>query len=298
MADMKERTVTMPDGRTVGVTDYGGLGQTAAIWCHGGPGCRFEPEYVAEAAARIGVRIVGIDRPGYGRSTPHPGRTLGGWVDDALAVANHLGLERFATVGASTGGAYALAIAAKSPRVIAVVACCALTDMRWAEGKATIGWKERVWSAEGRAAALEAAEVQLGVGGSQASSTAALNLAPSDERLFADSRWTSCWTESIAEWFAQGIIGYADDRIADRDGWHTFDARRIACPVAVLHGTSDTFVPVAHAFHTQRVVPGASLEVREGLGHFSILPEIVPVLGKLLEQRAAMPDAAPRRQVR
>jgi pimeloyl-ACP methyl ester carboxylesterase len=141
-----------------------------------------------------------------------------------------------------------------------------------------------VWRAASREAALEAAEAQLGVGGSRAGNTAALNLAPSDERLFADPRWQSCWSESIAQWFAQGTVGYADDRLADRDGWHTFDVRRIACPVVVLHGTSDTYVPVAHAPYTRSIVPGAKLELREGLGHFSILPAIVPVLGNVLAE--------------
>jgi pimeloyl-ACP methyl ester carboxylesterase len=205
MADVKEQTVTMLDGRAVGVADYGAPGQTPVIWCHGGPGCRLEPKYFAEAAARIGVRLVGIDRPGYGRSTPQPGRTISGWVEDALTVADQLALERFATVGCSTGGAYALALAAKSPRVIGAVACCALTDMRWAEGKAAILWKERVWGAPSRAAALEAAEVQLA--GAPGGSTADIPLAPSDEQLFADPEWARCWGEVAREQFAPGVVG-------------------------------------------------------------------------------------------
>ena len=45
-------------------------------------------------------------------SSVQPGRTIGGWVPDALAVADHLGIEQFVTAGTSTGGAYALALAA------------------------------------------------------------------------------------------------------------------------------------------------------------------------------------------
>ena len=68
-----------------------------------------------------------------------PGRSIADWVPDGLAVADHLGIERFVAVGVSTGGAYSLALAANAPdRVLGVVACCALTDMRWAEGKAKI----------------------------------------------------------------------------------------------------------------------------------------------------------------
>ena len=75
----------------------------AVLWCHGGPGCRLDPAYLAEAATAARLRLVGIDRPGYGRSDPEPGRTIAGWVPDALAVADHLGIDRFLIVGLSTG---------------------------------------------------------------------------------------------------------------------------------------------------------------------------------------------------
>src|SRR5262245_61967916 len=265
--EIQQRSVTMADGRAVGIADYGAAGDMPVIWCHGGPGCRLEPSYGADAARRSGLRFIGIDRPGYGRSTPHPGRTIGGWVDDLLTVADELGLAQFATVGISTGGAYALAAAAKSPRVIGAVACCAVTDMRWAEGKAMMPANERIWSAPSREAALEIAEEMLGAGGANIAGEA-MPLAPSDRKLFADPAWMRYWGAVVPEMVAQGAIGFADDRLADGNGWHTFDVRRIECPVVVLHGTSDNFAPVAHAHYTQRIVPGASLDTREGLGHF------------------------------
>ena len=121
---MREGLITVSNGRRVAFADYGTRGQTPVLWCHGGPGSRWEPEICAAAADQAGLRLIGIDRPGYGRSTPQPGRTIGGWVPDALAVADHLGIDRFVSVGASTGGAYALALAAASRRVMGTVACC------------------------------------------------------------------------------------------------------------------------------------------------------------------------------
>ena len=65
--------------------------------------------YLRRQASEAGLRIIGIDRPGYGLSAPQPGRTIAGWVPGALAVADYLGIGQFAAVGTSTGGAYALA---------------------------------------------------------------------------------------------------------------------------------------------------------------------------------------------
>jgi pimeloyl-ACP methyl ester carboxylesterase len=282
---MRDQTLTTSDGRAVGFAEYGARDGVPVIWCHGAPGCRREAEYFSDAAAEAGLRIVGIDRPGYGRSTSQPGRTIAGWVADGLAVADRLGIERFATVGVSTGGAYALALAALAPdRVLATVACCAVTDMRWAEGRATMPLPLQIWDAPNPEAARAVVEAQLGPHGENARVDPDLiPLAPSDATLFAEPAWARMWESMLAEWFAHGVDGYTDDRLADGRGWYTFDVRRITCPVVVLHGTSDTLAPVEHAHHTQRIVPGAKLDTRAGLGHFSILPEVVPALSALLD---------------
>ena len=134
-----DTTIQMADGRTVGFADFGPPDAVAVLWCHGGPGSRLEPAFLDADAVAAGLRIVGIDRPGYGLSTTQPGRTIAGWVPDALAVADQLDLAKFIVVGTSTGGAYALATAALAPdRVLGVVACCAVTDMRAPEPRATM----------------------------------------------------------------------------------------------------------------------------------------------------------------
>ena len=278
---MKEGKITMPDGRTVGFADYGTPGQIPVLWCHGGPGCRFEPEYVVADAARAGLRLVGIDRPGYGQATPWPERTIGGWVPDALAVADHLGIEKFVTVGVSTGGAYALALASRSDRVLGAVACCAVTDMRWAPGKAMNVSCQPVWNAPGREAALAIVAVAFGEDGSKMPADGD-GFAGADKALFADPEYLRYWSGMVPEMFVQGVAGYTDDRLADGQGWHDFDVAAITCPVVVLHGGSDMLIPVANARHTADIVPGATLRVFDELGHLSVVPEVVGVVRQIV----------------
>jgi pimeloyl-ACP methyl ester carboxylesterase len=282
---MKEDVVTLRDGRTVGYADFGTSAGPAVLWCHGGPS-RLEPQAIAPWAAEAGFRIVGIDRPGYGRSTPQPGRTIGGWVGDGLAVADRLGLDRFLVVGCSTGGAYALALAAGAPeRVLGAVACCALTDMRWAEGKAMMAGDAAagIWNARDRETAIRIATEAFGADGSKMMSQ--MNdgppLPPSDLALFTDRASLAGFVAALPELFAHGPQGYADDRIADGPGWGTFDVSAVRCPVIVLHGGSDTIVPVAHAHHTAGIVPGAKLRIVDELGHFSIFAAMIGALANL-----------------
>jgi pimeloyl-ACP methyl ester carboxylesterase len=157
---MIDSTIVLTSGRTIGYALFGGGDGPPVLWCHSGPGSRLSPAYVAGTAAGSAYRFIGIDRPGYGRSDPLPGRTITDWVGDALAVADHPGIDRFATVGTSTGGQYGLALAACAPgRVSGVVAACSMTDMRYAPARATMSYPHAiaVWNAPDRDHAMTAA---------------------------------------------------------------------------------------------------------------------------------------------
>jgi pimeloyl-ACP methyl ester carboxylesterase len=278
-------TIARPDGRTVAYVDAGGDG-TPVLWCHGGPGSRFEPGALAPGAADAGLRMIGIDRPGYGRSTAQPGRTIAGWVPDGLAVADAVGVERFALVGVSTGGAYALATAALAPdRATGVLACCALTDMRWDDGRAMVHGDATtgVWEAPDRDTALQVAASVFGEDGSQLLQPGTAELHAAEVAFLADPVFLARMVDAFPAMFAQGLAGYVDDRLADGPGWGSFDVGSVTCPVLVLHGSEDSIVPVGHAHHTADVVPGARLRVVDGLGHLSISREIVGALVTLLE---------------
>jgi pimeloyl-ACP methyl ester carboxylesterase len=283
---VEDQAILLADSRAVAFVDYGSAAATAVLWCHGAPGSRLEPAHLRYQANAAGLRIVGIDRPGYGLSTVQPGRTIRGWVPDAVAVADHLGIGQFVTVGTSTGGAYALALAALAPeRVMGVVACCAMTDTRWPDGRATMSraHAHAVWEAPDRASALAAAEDAHGEGGSKMRGPGmAAGLAPSDLALFGDPEWMNDAGAAFSAMFAQGLEGYTDDRLADGPGWVTFDVSAIRCPVTVLHGRSDRIVDVIHAHHTAELVPDAELVIFDDLGHFSITRKVVPAISNLL----------------
>jgi pimeloyl-ACP methyl ester carboxylesterase len=284
-----DQTIRLTSGRTVGFADHGRPGDTAVIWCHGGPGSRLEPAYVAPTAVDAGLRIVGIDRPGYGLSTPEPGRTIGGWVPEALAVADRLGIDQFVTVGTSTGGAFALAVAALAPeRVLGVVPCCSMTDMRYQPARATVSrpHAHAVWDAPDRDSAIAAAVESHGIDGSKTIESAeGPPLPPSDLAMLVDHPWGRHWIAAVPAMFAQGLEGYTDDRLADGPGWITFDVADIRCPVIVLHGAADVIADPIHARHTAAIVPGAELRIFDDLGHFSIEDQLVPAIVDTLARR-------------
>lgn len=281
-----EGTIELEDGRTVGFATFGSQSGTPVIWCHGGPGSRLDPIHRDAEAARAGLLLVGVDRPGYGLSTPLPGRTIADWVPDAVAVADELAVDQFVAIGESTGGAYALALGALAPdRLLGVVACCSLTDMSCEAARATMSQPHchAVWDAPDRQSAMAAAVEAHGVGGSKMTGDGLREaLAHSDVALFQDPVWAEQARAVFPAMFTQGLVGYTDDRLADGRGWDSFDVTAITCPVAVLHGARDRMCDVLNAHHTAELVPNSHLALYEELGHFSIEAKLIPTVMELL----------------
>jgi pimeloyl-ACP methyl ester carboxylesterase len=101
------------DGRQLGYAEYGDPKGKTIFEFHGNPSSRLGGILFDEAARRLGVRVIGIDRPGMGISDYKPSRKLLDWPDDVIELANALGIDRFPIVGGSGGVPSTLACAYK-----------------------------------------------------------------------------------------------------------------------------------------------------------------------------------------
>lgn len=297
-----DQVLTLPDGRTVGYNDYGGpAGSVPVLYCHGGPGSRIQSRVFVEGAETHALRLIGIDRPGYGLSTTQPGRTIADWSPIAIAVADHLQVGRFLAVGVSTGGAYALSLASLYPtRVAGVALGCAMTDMSHPAASASMPLVPYVGCAPTRDASIAKAEERFGKDGAGGAGPFAGN-------PWSDYSWTTADLKAVvaaatadpalkeamrAAQFANGVQGYVDDRRSDAGGWGSFDVAGVRCPVIICHGESDTLVPVLAAHHTHSLLPGVSeLRLYPELGHLSMGEVTVQALADLVKRGSGLAPA-------
>ncbi|MDP9793551.1 pimeloyl-ACP methyl ester carboxylesterase [Catenuloplanes nepalensis] len=256
---MDERDIVTDDGRTLHAYDRGG-GARVVLWHHGTPNIGTPPRPLYAAADRLGLRLIGYDRPGYGGSTPLPGRDVASAARDAAAVADALGVESFAVIGHSGGGPHALACAALLPdRVTAAVSVSGLSprhDETWFDGMGPAG-----------VAGLRAAIAGRAVKEAHEAVDAAPDFTPADWAALA-GEW-GWFGEVVEPAVATGPGPLIDDDLAYVHPWG-FDPAAIKAPVLLVHGADDLVVPAAHA---RDLVPGAESWIVAGAGHISVLPE-------------------------
>src|SRR4051812_20094274 len=113
--DTQSLMVPTADGRQLEVLVSGPMDRLPVVFHTGTPSGPVPYPPTTRAAADNGLRLVTYGRPGYGRSTPKPGRSVADAVSDTVTVLDHLGAGKFVTMGHSGGGPHALACAALLP---------------------------------------------------------------------------------------------------------------------------------------------------------------------------------------
>lgn len=115
MSSSDGQTLSLPDGRTLGYAEYGAPNGTPLLYFHGFPPSRLEASGLHNMASRRDIRLLSIDRPGFGLSTHDPHRRITDWPVDVQAFAAQVGVSRFAVLGVWGEGPYALACAKQLP---------------------------------------------------------------------------------------------------------------------------------------------------------------------------------------
>lgn len=284
MAD-KITHISTADGRVLRFAETGHL-DGIPVFIHGGtPGSYvFFAPWVAEAE-RLGIRLIGHDRPGYGESTPLPSRNVASVANDVAAIATHLGLKRLATVGASGGGPHALACAALLPELITAAVAMESVAPYPAEGLDWFANTDEGTTAEFRAA-VQGREAMTAFVSAAADELVNMPLdamiewfrsmsssAADDATLEATARW---FFEASREGLKHGNAGWIDDDLAFCTPWG-FDLAQIRVPTLLLHGVQDTMVPIAHCRWMAEQIPGVEARYFDHENHGTLFGRQAPV---------------------
>ncbi|MDQ3645952.1 MAG: alpha/beta hydrolase [Actinomycetota bacterium] len=270
--------------RKVGFLARGPDDGRVVLYLHGAPGSRREQYWVPdEVLDRFEVRLVSVDRSGYGKSDPLTGGRPGR-VGDFLAVLDHFSVERAPVIGVSSGGSFALTLASIAPdRIERVILSSA--QMPYDDPDAIAGldplMSEGLDDARaGRGPRLEALFEEMRTELLQDPVGAlgpALTTMSERERELIDRPWFHDFlSEDIKEGVRMSIEGYIEDELSSVRAFE-IDPTTVACAVRAVHGELDDWEPLPNLRRILDRLPDSQIFVLEGLNHFGPLlyPDLV-----------------------
>jgi pimeloyl-ACP methyl ester carboxylesterase len=272
-------SLTLKDGRRLSYLDLGAGGAPAVFHFHGHGSSRVESLMLDAAARRLGMRVIGLDRPGIGYSDPQHGDRLRNWPHDVAQVADMLGIDTFAVQGMSAGGPYALACAYEYPE--RVTACSLVSAVPTPEVAKRAGPRVRrlLWWAAARfpnylrkrlmqfrpdaRPSEEAVQARM--------QRVAMWLGGEDLHLMQIPEMRAILLRTMLETARQNGAGNRAEIERLVRPWG-FDIRDITRPRMFLwHGTEDRIMPVAPARRMARTLRNCTATFYEDEGHFSVL---------------------------
>src|SRR4051794_19654048 len=248
------RVLRLLDGRALAYREWGDLGGSPVVFVHGSPSSSvWSPDPHQDVTRALAVRLISVDRPGFGGSDVKPGLTLGDWPADVAELADGLGLDRFAVVGVSAGGAWVAACAGALPARVAAVGIAS------SRGLGQYNVRERPQAVEEfDEDEREQFEVLRDLGPDEAAKRLAARIedwmrglleqpnrflagyepSEGDRWLFDDPTHRELFLESFREFAHQGPMGHAWELVAVMQPW-SFRLAEISVPVRLWHGAQD-----------------------------------------------------------
>lgn len=295
MADIErprlEGSVAVRGGRRLSFAEFGTPRGAPVFWLHGTPGGRRQvPLEARQYAQEHDLRIIGIDRPGIGTSTPHLYDDVLDWTGDLALLADNLGVDTFRVIGLSGGGPYALAAGAALPErvhgvgVLGGVAPTQGVDairgglVEVAPYAAPVLGAIRLPLSYALAAGIHLVKPLAGV----AIGTYGIFQPRGDRELLARPEFKAMFLDDLINGARFQVGAPLADIILFTKYWG-FDAADVSVPVRWWHGDDDHIIPHAHGVHMVERLPDAVFSTIDGESHLSGMNVATEVLQTLME---------------
>jgi pimeloyl-ACP methyl ester carboxylesterase len=281
----EDRAVPLADGTTVGLYEYGDPGGRPVFALHGTPSCGAGFDWADEPARARGLRLLAPDRPRIGKSSGPALETVDDYRGRIESLASALDLDRFAVLGYSGGGPYAVACAT-SPWVTATAVCAGMGQMGvWAEAddfaktdRQMLGLCVKHPTVARLMLAGTARLATLSPG--SAVKSFLKELGPSDVAVVeSQDEPPEVTMRLFTRAFQNGAQGVVDDYRTIAKPWGV-DLGHTA-PLTIFQGDADTMVPLRHAQTLAEHLPEATLVVWPGEGHLGTITHIEEILDVL-----------------
>src|SRR5215510_1423371 len=283
-SERSSQVLRLADGRQIGFAEYGDPEGLPVLAIHGTPGSRYMFALTDRAARERRLRIVAPERAGYGLSDFRIQTCLAEAASDLEQCANALGLSRFALIGVSGGGPYAVAAAAAMPRRIALLALInPVGPIAECGRRIRISKAHRlIFSRLGRSDAICTAffwslRRLVHFAPRLAYRVLQRRVAASDRAVLARDEVRANLRAALGEGLRPGIDGARQDLRLYCAKWQ-LPLNDIDVPAVLWQGSDDAIVPPAAAYNLAETLPNCRLDVVQGGGHYWIFAGFERVL--------------------